>query len=1284
MNGKYLGKTVRIAICALLLLAPEAAAYRASDFHCLPPVLAEEEQPSLTFILDTSSSMLQRAYSGPFNSTREYYGYFAPDSYYRYNSQADNPHFLTDNATGQWNGNFLNWAVMLRIDVARKLLSGGKFDTRAGCYETQPHSPEVEQFEFDDTVPRRDLEGRVSHMTPLRGHVTIRPLAGESAMLVSEPSSGPDSGSHFALRIKGEAASGLLHAVKNKARVALFTFEDDGQELHPMTDDAADLARIISTVNSVSPHGKAPLAKTLCTVCESIRQGGQSHQDADPFYFPSKGQAVPCSRQSVILVSAGESSEDHGIPGEFKKLPTIKRAEEEYCLHPGGSTYLIDVAYHGHTTDLRPEDGMDGTQNWDFYAVCLADSPSPLLMDAARHGKFRDINGNNVPDLQAEFDANGDGLPDNFFSAQSGRQLETAITRVLQLDTPGIASGSATAVTTLARSGEGAAYQAIFFPPSRTSQAAPPWSGQVHAYLLDRQGNLREGPATDRIIEFAGEQIYAHTDADENGLIEKAERNGTTLGSITDIHFLWSSSSWLNDLQDVQTITQRSRYASVDPNRYIITFVDKNRDMVADAARGEIQDFALPVRPADTTLNSPDHFYNYLTLYESASGTLGLDLSDPAQSAINTLREENPPAFSNFLATLAKRQVDFIRGAEVGNATVEVIIDAARSHMRGGISWRLGDIVYSSPVAVGRPSENYHLIYNDTTYERFLKKYLNRRQVVYAGANDGMLHAFNGGFWNSGTRTFDVTRDGQTGFQLGQELWAYVPYNLLPHLKWLMHPDYGEKLHVAYMDLTPRVFDARIFFMSDGVTPVDESKYPGGWGTILVAGMRLGGAAMEVDIDKTDKNTFNADIDRTVTSAYVIMDITDPESPPGVLAEISLPGQGFTTCVPAVMPMSRPNAKRADENKWYMVFGSGPADSSGRADRSKLAESSSDQPGKLYVLDLSALFMEKTVKTVDSYGLTSTMLKPIACAEEGSFISDPICVDLDIGSKSEVGKFKTDLAYFGTVGGGGNAQTGKMHRLLTNNAAPRNWRTSTLIDAVGPLSAAPTVAMDETDRLWIFFGTGRFLSRADIPQSSPMSFYGIREPEVNGVESWETVFAHNLFDSNKIAVTKGTCGEGEFSENCAGIIQTNADSNSTKDWAWLSSSVESAAGWKHTFSEATERVLTPAAVLGGSVIFTSYIPSLEACSAKGSSHLWVLFYKTGTPYFWPTLGNHHGDFSSFIELGQGPSTSPILYLGERSSATAITQTISGKLPKTEITTPFTIKSGSLFWRKNTD
>jgi type IV pilus assembly protein PilY1 len=1277
--SRKIGNAIWIVACALILLAPEARAYRPSDFHWLPPFLAMEEKPSLTFILDTSSSMLERAYSDPFDGTREYYGYFDPHTFYSYNAESDTPHFFADNATGEWNGNFLNWAAMLRIDVARKVLTGGKFDTPSTCYEFEPLGHEAEIFDFDDTAGRADLEGRTLHMTPLHQNITIKVRDDDGLMLVS----GPDFEERYALRVKndGEEVSGLLQAMKNTARVALFTFEDGGHQQFPMTDDTAELERIIGVVNSVHPQGVAPLAKTLHEVYEYLRHDrGRGQKNDDPFYFPSTGQTVPCTKQSVILVSAGESSSDHGVPAGFKNTAAIKRDDEHYVLGHGGSTFLIDAAYLGHTTDLRPEDDMEGIQNWNFYAVSLADGPGYLLQDAARHGKFSDLNGNNLPDLTEEFDADGDDLPDNFFSAQSGLELITSLTRALLPDSPAVASGTATAVSAQTRSGEGAAYQAVFFPPGRTNQAAPPWSGDVHAYLLDAQGNLREAKTNaqgdektaGRVIEFTGDRIYVHADADDNGRIDEEERNATALDGLDDIDFQWSASTWLNKLTNDEAITQRSSYESVEPNRYIITFVDINQDMVVEEDKREIQDFALPAKPAKTTLNSPDYFYNYLTLYEPDSGTLR---PDPDNLSMNLKKNDSSDSPTS-QADPAKLQVDFIRGKDIDDNTV-------RSRAHEGTTWRLGDIVFSSPTVVGKPAENYHLIYNDTTYERFLTKYLDRRQVVYVGANDGMLHAFNGGFWNPKTRAFDKKRDGRTEFELGQELWAYVPYNLLPHLKWLMTPDYGENLHVAYMDLTPKVFDARIFVMSDGVTSFDEARYPGGWGTILVAGMRMGGAAMEVDIDKTDGDAFKEGLDRTVSSAYVIMDVTDPESEPNVLAEISLPGQGFTTCIPAVMPMSSPNAQNADENKWYLVFGSGPADASGRADRSKLMREKSDQPGKLFVLDLSALYVEKTVKTVDSTGLASPQGDPFAFADEGSFISEPVSVDLDIPSKNSTGKLSTDLVYFGTVAGDSASPAGKVYRLRTGNGPPDGWQTSMLVDVAEPVSAAPSLTVDEKGSLWVYFGTGRFFNRDDIPQTAAMGFYGIREPETAGARTWDTVFTSLLFDSNKVAVTQGTCGEGEFSEDCVGIIQIDESSNATRDWAWLTSAQEQAPGWKQTFSAAGERVLGQAAVLGGSVVFTSVIPAQEICAAGGTSRLWSLYYKTGTPYFWPSLEHPGGNFRSFVELGQGLAARPILHVGEKRAVKAITPLTSGELLAPEVDPPLTFKSGGLFWRKNT-
>jgi outer membrane protein assembly factor BamB len=52
-----------------------------------------------------------------------------------------------------------------------------------------------------------------------------------------------------------------------------------------------------------------------------------------------------------------------------------------------------------------------------------------------------------------------------------------------------------------------------------------------------------------------------------------------------------------------------------------------------------------------------------------------------------------------------------------------------------------------------------------------------RQQVVYVGAEDGMLHAFHGGHWDS-----LLNRYNQTLPQAGQELWAYIPGSMLPFL----------------------------------------------------------------------------------------------------------------------------------------------------------------------------------------------------------------------------------------------------------------------------------------------------------------------------------------------------------------------------------------------------------------------------------------------------------------------------------------------------------------------
>ena len=54
----------------------------------------------------------------------------------------------------------------------------------------------------------------------------------------------------------------------------------------------------------------------------------------------------------------------------------------------------------------------------------------------------------------------------------------------------------------------------------------------------------------------------------------------------------------------------------------------------------------------------------------------------------------------------------------------------------------LGDIFHSTPLVVGQPTIIHFF---EPGYIAFRDDYNDRDRIVYAGANDGMLHAFHGG-----------------------------------------------------------------------------------------------------------------------------------------------------------------------------------------------------------------------------------------------------------------------------------------------------------------------------------------------------------------------------------------------------------------------------------------------------------------------------------------------------------------------------------------------------------
>ena len=137
--------------------------------------------------------------------------------------------------------------------------------------------------------------------------------------------------------------------------------------------------------------------------------------------------------------------------------------------------------------------------------------------------------------------------------------------------------------------------------------------------------------------------------------------------------------------------------------------------------------------------------------------------------------------------------------------------------LNDGTLWKLGDIIHSTPTSTAQPLADYDLLYSDQSYFDYYMRNRNRETVVFVGSNAGMLHAFTGWVYDGDTfkNPYDVKdyfkyrSDNSAGnVDIGKELWAFIPQCLLPHLKWLADKNYS---HVNYIDLRPRVFDARIF-----------------------------------------------------------------------------------------------------------------------------------------------------------------------------------------------------------------------------------------------------------------------------------------------------------------------------------------------------------------------------------------------------------------------------------------------------------------------------------------
>ncbi|WP_294001150.1 pilus assembly protein [Sphaerotilus sp.] len=172
-------------------------------------------------------------------------------------------------------------------------------------------------------------------------------------------------------------------------------------------------------------------------------------------------------------------------------------------------------------------------------------------------------------------------------------------------------------------------------------------------------------------------------------------------------------------------------------------------------------------------------------------------------------------------------------------------------------SYVFGDIVNSKVTVVAAPQSPYYDVTNPG-YNAFRRTYSARKSVVYVGANDGMLHAFDGGL---------------AGATKGTELLAYVPSFVYgtpatapsTGLAALGNPSYE---HRFYVDATPQVFDVD-FLRVSGMPAASATQSD--WRSVLVGGLGKGGRGYYA-LDVTSPTTWTSE---TTAATKVLWEYTD-------------------------------------------------------------------------------------------------------------------------------------------------------------------------------------------------------------------------------------------------------------------------------------------------------------------------------------------------------------------------------------------------------------------------
>ena len=553
-------------------------------------------------------------------------------------------------------------------------------------------------------------------------------------------------------------------------------------------------------------------------------------------------------------------------------------------------------------------------------------------------------------------------------------------------------------------------------------------------------------------------------------------------------------------------------------------------------------------------------------------------------------------------------------------------------------NWKLGAIFHSDPVLLSPPSYPY----SSLSYQSFKSQYAERQMVLVVGANDGMLHGFDAGKWDSSTSSFT---DGT-----GSELFGYIPPDFLdtnsgsslPKVTSWYETSVTQPSIYEFVDSTPSINDTFFGNIFNGTAnSVDTSAYPisagipvSSWHTVLVGGERDGGTSYYA-VDLTNPGNLG---NTYPTGLWDFSDASASTAPMGntwsepLMTYVCLPNPNYNStnggtgvCGNNPIPQS-PVAAPEYIQTWTAFIGGGYSsnNTAGQAVYSLYVEPNPVNTGTSaapnYVDEQELWKFDSSNDSHMAYSIPSA----IAPVESSDFMLQAFYVG-DLGGQM----WAFNMPFGESPQGSGNTQNWTGCRVFASN------QTSAPLNIFFP----PAVSYDSSGNLWLFFGTGNRENLTEVITA--------RDNELIGLN------------------TIGTQGTGECATS-GPYSETNL-TNATGT-SGIGTLPGSSAGWYINLSQG-EKVVGTAQVYDGIVYFVTYTPSATAnACGYGTANLYAVYYLNGggtitTSGGTTTISNAAGaGASQSMAIGSGVPSAPVISNGNLIVTTSTGAVLTQKIP----------------------